>query len=144
MSIFIAPNNTIGGANTIAFNSGPGVQVNGSNARGNSILSNSIYSNTGGGIVLTGGANNNQAAPTLTAAASSGGTTTLSGTLNSTPNATFTVQFFANAAPDPSGSARARPTWRHFGDDRRLRQRVVLRGVACGKPRGPRSQCHRD
>src|SRR5208337_4499816 len=81
---------------------GRGVQVNGSNARGNSILSNSIYSNTGLGIVLTGGANNNQAAPTLTAAASSGGTTTLSGTLNSTPNATFTVQFFANAAPDPS------------------------------------------
>src|SRR5208282_3914868 len=28
------PNNTIGGANTIAFNSGPGVQVDGSNARG--------------------------------------------------------------------------------------------------------------
>src|SRR5271157_5831525 len=103
VSISDAPNNTIGGANTIAFNSGPGVQVNGSNARGNSILSNSTYSNTGGGIVLTGGANNNQAIPTLTAAASSPGGNLVEGTLAVAAGTSYLVQYFYNNLPSNQG-----------------------------------------
>ena len=97
-----ASNNTIGGTNTIAFNSGPGVQVSGPTAKGNSILSNSIYSNAGGGIVLTGGANNNQAAPTLTAALSPG-STLVEGTLAVAAGASYLVQYFYNNPPSNQG-----------------------------------------
>ena len=110
--------NTIGGTaagsgNVIAFNTGDGVTV--VSGTGNAILSNAIFANGGLGIDLGAdgvtpndslghnGPNNYQNFPILTSVVTSGGTTTLSGTLNSTPNATFTVQFFANAAPDPSG-----------------------------------------
>ena len=39
----------------------------------------------------------------LTTAATFNGSTYVAGTLNSTPNATFTLQFFSNASPDPTG-----------------------------------------
>ena len=81
--------------NTVAFNSGPGVEVSGSNARGNSILSNSIYSNAGGGIVLTNGANDSQAAPILTAALSPG-STLVEGTLAVAARTSYLVQYFFN------------------------------------------------
>ena len=102
-----------GSGNVIAFNTGDGVTV--VSGTGNAILSNAIFANGGLGIDLGAdgvtpndslghnGPNNYQNFPILTSVVTSGGTTTLSGTLNSTPNATFTVQFFANAAPDPSG-----------------------------------------
>jgi parallel beta-helix repeat protein len=106
--------NTIGGtapgaANTIAFFSreifigsiimvpygGFGVFV-GSASNGNRISGNSIFGNLRRGIALFPNANNAQKAPTLTAANTSGGGTFIQGTLTSTPNATFTIEFFAS------------------------------------------------
>jgi uncharacterized repeat protein (TIGR01451 family) len=124
--------NTIA-TNTIAFNgagaggSGAGVIVGtfdpSSNTHGvsvgNAIHQNSIFSNDGLGILLYDGStfgvtpndpcdtdtgpNNFQNFPILNAVSSSGGNTTIQGTLNSTPNTAFTIEFFANAAADPSG-----------------------------------------
>jgi parallel beta-helix repeat protein len=111
---------TIGGiqseaANRISSNGGPGVSV--SSGTGNSIRGNSILSNVGLGIDLspTGvtandpgdadtGANNRQNFPVLTSVLSNGGSTTVQGTLNSTPNTTFTIDFYSNIACDPSGN----------------------------------------
>ncbi|HEV3165427.1 MAG TPA: hypothetical protein VGZ22_15480 [Isosphaeraceae bacterium] len=97
------------------------------NGNDDAILSNSIFSNTGLGIDLItfefrrfgfvsvsgvtpntpggphAGSNNLQNFPVLTSATSAGGSTTIQGTLNSTPNTSFTVQFFSNAMPNPSG-----------------------------------------
>jgi parallel beta-helix repeat protein len=92
---------TTGAGNTIAFNRGDGVNVSG--GTGNSILGNSIHDNGSLGIELTNGANDNQAAPVLTSAATSPSGTTISGTLQSVAGTTFRVEFFANAAADPSG-----------------------------------------
>lgn len=112
-------NNTVGGTtsdagNTIAFNGSNGVQVQGSDASGNSILGNSIFTNGSLGIDLitnfgqagptpndprdpdTEGGNNLQNKPILTSATVSGTRTTVVGSLNSTPNRTFTIQFFSN------------------------------------------------
>ena len=94
-----------GAGNTIAFNTGAGVAVsNGSTTTaGVSILSNAISSNGGLGIKLDSNTNDNQTAPVLTSAVSFSGGTLVQGTLTSTPNSTFTIQFFSNVAPDPSG-----------------------------------------
>ncbi len=94
--------NTFGGTaanagNTIAFNA-KGVVVNGSTSTGDSILGNSIFSNAGLGIDLGGPpANNGQTAPDITSASG----TTVSGTLSSTKNTTFRLEFFAS----PAGSS---------------------------------------
>lgn len=111
-----ANNNTIGGtasgaANTIASNHGPGVWVY--NATGDTILGNSIFGNVSNPTYANGGvgiqldsatnANHNQAAPVLQLAVSAGGTTAIAGTLHSVASTTFTLQFFSNAAPSPSG-----------------------------------------
>ncbi len=120
-------NNTIGGngaaRNTIAFNRFHGVQVQGlsdpSSGTGNRILFNSIYNNANLGIQLgaeggTGvtlndpddpdtGANTLQNFPGISSAVTFGASTTITGGLNSTPNSTFTIQFFSSPAPDPSG-----------------------------------------
>jgi hypothetical protein len=98
--------NTVGGAgagegNRIAFNGAQGVSVAANNV---SVLANSIFSNGALGIDLEPGANNNQSAPVLTSATGAGSNTTILGTLNSTPNTTFTIQFFSNDACDPSGA----------------------------------------
>jgi hypothetical protein len=92
-----------GASNTIAFNNGYGVEV--VSGTGNSILGNSIFSNSGLGIALNSAnnANNNQAFPVLTGVSSSGSGTTITGTLHSAASTTFRVEFFANAAADPSG-----------------------------------------
>jgi hypothetical protein len=99
-------NNTIGGAgsgNIIDFNALDGVFVN--SGTGDLISQNSIFANGGLGIELNAAnnANNSQAAPVLTAAVSAHGMTLIVGSLTSTPNTTFTLEFFANTASDPSG-----------------------------------------
>jgi photosystem II stability/assembly factor-like uncharacterized protein len=114
-------NNTIGGiangaGNKILFNDGPGVIV--FSGTGNVIRGNVIFSNNGLGIDLGSiagitpndpndadtGANNLQNFPVLTMVNSSGGSTTIQGTLNSKPNTAFIIDFYSNAACDPSGN----------------------------------------
>ena len=114
--------NQIGGpgelGNTIAFNNGAGVEVD-SGVR-NRIEGNSIYANRALGIDLGAdgvtfnhagaaarGANNLQNFPTLLEL--DGGTSTrVAGTLNSQPGLTFTLDFYASAAADPSGFGQGR------------------------------------
>jgi hypothetical protein len=107
--------------NTIAFNGGPGVAV--LTGVGNPILGNSIFANAGLGIDLAPagvtpndpgdldtGANDLQNYPLLQRAVvrpRSG--TTVTGTLFSHPNTTYTIELFANLACDPS----------QFGEGRR-------------------------
>jgi hypothetical protein len=94
---------TLGSGNVIAFNGGDGVFVD--SGSGNLISGNSIFSNGGLGIDLNvaNNANNSQQAPVITSAVLSNGTTTVQGTLTAAPNTTYTIELFANAAPDPSG-----------------------------------------
>lgn len=114
------PTNNLVQGNTIAFN-GKGVAVYTTGGTGNAILGNSIFSNTGLGIDLypfgvtpndpcdtDTGPNNLQNFPVLSSAASSPGTTSIIGTLNSTPNTSFTIQFFVNVSCDPSGYGEGR------------------------------------
>ncbi|HZY85142.1 MAG TPA: right-handed parallel beta-helix repeat-containing protein [Gemmataceae bacterium] len=103
-----------GAGNVIAGNGRDGVRV--LSGTGNGIQGNSIHDNAGLGIDLGGngvtpndsaghvGPNNYQNFPVLTAvAAGTGGGTDVSFTLDSTPSTAFRVEFFANAAADPSG-----------------------------------------
>lgn len=99
-------NNTIGGAtadggNIIANNTTNGVAV--ASGYSNAILANSMVANTGLGIDLAPGANNNQAAPVLLSVNPVSLGVEISGTLNSTPKKTFTIQFFANDVNDAEG-----------------------------------------
>ncbi|NJK75255.1 MAG: hypothetical protein HC942_15975 [Microcoleus sp. SU_5_6] len=119
--------NRIGGTgagegNVIAFNKMGGVSVLSSQAINNPILSNSIFLNGSLGIELSPnftppgqitpndlgdadtGANNLQNFPVLTSAFFNGTNTSILGTLNSTANTIFRVDFFANDATDPSGN----------------------------------------
>ena len=108
--------NTIGGSgtgegNTIAFNGSDGVQL-GDAGVGNNILGNSIFSNGTTNMHLgidlgadgvtpndnqdaDTGPNNLQNFPILTSALKTGSTNTITGTLNSTPSQTFTIDFYA-------------------------------------------------
>jgi hypothetical protein len=115
-----AHDNTIGGTapgagNIIAFSTGAGVQLE--SGVNNIISGNSIHSNGGMGIDLGAdgstpndasdpdtGPDNLQNFPVVTSAVSNGGTTTIQGTLNSTPNTQFTVEFFSNTSCDQTGS----------------------------------------
>ena len=98
--------------NTIAFNAGHGVQIDG--GTGIRVSENAIFSNTGVGISLgsggvtpndvgdaDAGANNLQNFPVVTLAYLSGGTA-VEGTLNSAATTAFTLEFFASDACDPS------------------------------------------
>ena len=112
-------NNTVGGtqsgaANKIAFNGQEGVASLGGSrmsVRGNSIFSNGRLGIDLGSDGLTAndpadadeGANNLQNFPVLTSVTSVGNNTTIQGTLNSTANKTFQIDFYSNAALDPSG-----------------------------------------
>ena len=83
---------------------------------GNAILANSIFSNAGLGIhlgtddVVTAndlgdgdtGANNLQNFPVLTSATIGATTTTIQGTLNSTADTSFRLEFFSSTACDRS------------------------------------------
>jgi hypothetical protein len=105
-----------GAGNTIAYNGGDGVKVGmGSSFTfccGNRILSNSIFSNGKLGIDLNPpgvtpndpgdadrGPNELQNFPVLTAVTS----TAINGTLNSKPNTTYRLEFFANRERDATG-----------------------------------------
>jgi hypothetical protein len=105
-------NNMIGGTavsarNAIAFNA-QGIVISGNTATGNQILGNSIFSNTGIGIDLNNDGitpndvnsrtlpNNGQNYPLLITASG----TNISGILNSTPNTTYRLEFFANDTSD--------------------------------------------
>ena len=106
VEIVNASANTIGGTdpgagNTIANNANDGVLVD--TGSGNAIQQNSITASGKLGIELLRNGNNNEAAPVLTAAATDGSSTTIVGTLTSTPNATFTLEFYANDTANPSG-----------------------------------------
>ncbi len=112
-----------GSGNIIAFNGLSGVEL--LSGTGNAILGNTIFGNSAGnpvfgtglGIDLNGsgaviandpcdadtGNNNLQNFPVLTAATSTAGNVNITGTLNSTANTTFRLEFFANDAIDPSG-----------------------------------------
>jgi hypothetical protein len=98
--------NTIGGTlpragNTIAFNGNDGVLVD--TGRDNAILSDLIFSSGHLGIELINNGNNNQAPPQLLKAVQAGPNTVIRGILQSTPKTTFTLQFFSDPSPDPSG-----------------------------------------
>lgn len=114
------PNNSLvgglnaGEGNVIAYNTGDGVDIEA--GTGNRILSNSIHSNGGLGIDLGSngvtanddgdpdtGANALQNFPVLTSVVTNGPDLTVAGSLNSTAGTTFTLQFFANTAADPTG-----------------------------------------
>jgi CSLREA domain-containing protein len=123
IDVIRAEGTTIGGtasgaANTIAYSHGDGVRVGTGSAFtfccGNGILSNSIFANGGLGIDLRPpsigvtpndpgdadrGGNEGQNFPVLTSASGN----TIVGTLNSTANTSFRLEFFANREPDPSG-----------------------------------------
>lgn len=116
--IVLSSSNIIGGtaagAGNVIANNGVGVLVD-FTALGNSVLGNSMFSN-GIGIDLNGdfptgndagdsdtGGNNLQNYPVLTAATSAGGDTTIGGTLNSTPNSSFRIEFFSSQITGPQG-----------------------------------------
>ena len=124
--------NTIGGlaagaGNLIAFNGRSGISV--AAGAGHAILSNFIHSNAGLGIAFGGGRiptpndpgdsdvgyNNGQNFPVVTSITSAGSSTTITGTLDSTPNTVFRIEFFANAAPDPSSFGEGK-TFLGFAD----------------------------
>ena len=101
-----ASNNTVGGTadgqgNTIAFNVAAGVIVE--SGIGDSILSNSIYSNGQQGIDLSGPGNDGQSAPVVSAVSGGGSVSNIQGSLSSVANTVFLIQFFSSPVPDPSG-----------------------------------------
>jgi hypothetical protein len=90
-------------------------------ATGSAVLSNAIFANGGPGIDLGGdgvtanddddpdeGANDLQNYPVVTSAVNLGEATSIAGTLNSTPNTTFTVRVFMNISCDASGFGEGR------------------------------------
>ncbi len=122
-----AQNNIIGGTgagegNLIANNTGAGVMLQ-STAVNNSIRGNSIYANTGLAIDLNDdgsanandsgdgdtGANNLQNTPVISAASlPTASDISIQGTLNSTPNSSFTLDFYENTAAGSASYSEAR------------------------------------
>jgi uncharacterized repeat protein (TIGR01451 family) len=125
VSVDSASGNQIGGTaagagNVVAFNgqtfASGGVAISGSQAAGNSILSNAIFANNGLGIDLApSGVNPNDPGdadtgpnrllnyPDLVLSKTGAGRTLVQGTFNSTPSTTFLIQFFSSPAADSSG-----------------------------------------
>ena len=117
--IITSTNNTVGGAvsgagNIIAFNGASGLNLG--NTVSNTLRSNRIFGNSTLGIDLNNdgltlndpgdidpGANNLQNYPVLNGITDNGSTIDIGGDLNSTPNTSFTLEFFANITCDPSG-----------------------------------------
>jgi VCBS repeat-containing protein len=122
-----ATNNLIGGTNVgagnqIAFNNQNGIHVTNTAGIQNAILGNSIHNNSGLSIDLGGdgvtandagdndsGSNNGQNYPVLISALiNPDGSLSLAGTLNSTANTTFRIEFFTGTSEDASGNGEAR------------------------------------
>jgi hypothetical protein len=116
LAVFIGSVNS-GDGNVIANNTLAGISMTGAppSLNLNNIASNSIYANGGLGIDLNDdgvtsndsgdadtGPSGLQNFPVLTSAISGGGST-VQGTLNSTANTTFRIEFFSNPTCDPSG-----------------------------------------
>lgn len=112
--ILINANNNAIANNTIAFNRRDGIAVE--TGTGNTITNNTIINNSRLGIDLGRdgitandpqdtdvGANGLQNFPILSGAFSDETTTTITGNLNSTPNSTFTLQFFSNTQATRQG-----------------------------------------
>jgi hypothetical protein len=91
-----------GAGNVIAYSGHDGILVD-QQAHNDAILANSIHDSGGLGIELAPGANNDQAFPDLTSATLANTGTVVTGTLTSTPDTTFTLEFFANDVCNPSG-----------------------------------------
>jgi uncharacterized repeat protein (TIGR01451 family) len=111
----------VGQANRIAFNGGDGVFM--SSGTNNPIRGNFIHDNTGLGLDngtdgvtandngdADTGANQLQNFPVLTAGTNSATEITVSGTLNSRTNATYTIDVYANWRASLSGNGEGR-TW---------------------------------
>jgi len=119
--IELASNNLVGGTagNRIAFNTYSGVSIGPGN--GNSVLSNSIFANGEIGIDLNmfgdtanrvtpndssdddSGPNELQNSPVINSAITTGFSSIVGGSLQSTANTTFRIEFFISGARDPSG-----------------------------------------
>ena len=102
---------------TIPGSPAPDIAISASQAIANAILRNAIYSNGGLGIDLapTGvtqndaadgdtGPNQLQNFPWINSVTTDGSATTITGSLASTPNIIYRIEFFSNAACDPSGN----------------------------------------
>ncbi|QQS31911.1 MAG: carboxypeptidase regulatory-like domain-containing protein [Acidobacteriota bacterium] len=118
-------NNIIGGTsfgdgNKIAFNTQDGIRINAASARVNG---NSIHSNNGPGIDLQPlgvngndncdadtGPNGKQNFPVISSVNLVGGGAQIEASLNSTPNQTFTIDYYANPVADPAGYGEGK-TW---------------------------------
>ena len=99
--------------NVISGNTGAGIAVAGSATTGNSIRGNSIYGNNGIGIDLgldgvtpntsspPSGPNLSQNYPVISEV-NTGLATSITGSLNSTPNSTFTLDFYASRVANAS------------------------------------------
>jgi uncharacterized repeat protein (TIGR01451 family) len=104
-----AANGTTAGtpaSNTIAFNKAFGVEV--ASGTGNSIRVNSIFGNTKFGIGLDDNANNQQPPPGLLTAQTSSNTTTVTGQLHAQPNASYTIDIYADDPTDAPGVGQGR------------------------------------
>ncbi len=88
-------------ANIIANSGGDGVLV--ASGSGNSIRDNAIHDNALLGIMLDSGANQNQAAPVLAPVQTLASSIKVSGTLQSTANTTFLIDFYASSSSNASG-----------------------------------------
>ncbi|MCA9157444.1 MAG: DUF4347 domain-containing protein, partial [Planctomycetales bacterium] len=115
-----AADNTVGGTattdrNVIAGNLANGILVSGSQATGNKLVGNRITANGGLGIALDSGAVNSndyldadsganagQNYPTITMAEVRGTDLFVAGTLGTSPNATFSLDFYSNSISDGS------------------------------------------
>jgi len=120
--ITAAANNIVGGTaagagNLITGNGGAGVSIVQNTAIGNRVSGNSITANGGLGIDLGGagvtpndandgdtGPNNLQNFPVLSSAVITGSMVSVQGTINSTANTVFRIEFFSGSACDASGN----------------------------------------
>jgi CSLREA domain-containing protein len=122
---------SINSGNTIAYNGGHGVAVvtDTGGARFNTIQINDIYQNTGLGIAIDentvipndpldadSGDNERQNYPVLNIALAdmNAGTTTFKGELDSAPATSYEIEFFSNAACDPSGYGEGQSMFYHL------------------------------